>query len=315
MPDRLPITATIITRDEASVIARCVEGVVGWVDEVIVVDSQSTDDTVRIAREHGAHAVVQPWLGFSKQKNFAASLARNDWILSIDADELIGEDLARSIVDLFSHPVPPPDPHDGYALIRRSDFLGVLLHNIDRKAQRIRSVRLYHRSHSQWDESMAIHERVVVPGERHVLKGALIQWRGFSLDQTVKRFNGNATVEAQVLQEKGRRVTAVGAAGRGILRFGWCYLARGGWRMGGQGFIQSVLKGWADFLRFAKLWELQQGGTKSDPPPSVYQRFSIDDLTHANANPPSEPASPPVPPPSPEPALQGTALEDDPTLR
>ncbi len=278
MHARLPITATIITRDEAGTIARCVQGVSGWVDEVIVVDSESTDDTVRIARQAGAQVVVQPWLGFSKQKNLAASLARNAWVLSLDADELIGEELARSIAARFANTATPPDPRDGFALVRRSDFLGVLLNNIDRKAQRVRSVRLYHRDHSRWDESMAIHERVVVPGERHMLQGPLIQWRGFSLDQVVRRFNGNATVEARVLQEKGRRVTAVGAAARGVLRFFWCYLARGGWRMGGQGFLQAVLKGWADFLRYAKLWELQRGGPKPEPPPGVYGRYTISDV-------------------------------------
>ncbi|RUO98004.1 glycosyltransferase family 2 protein [Hyphomicrobium sp.] len=102
----LPISCFIIAKNEADRIARTINSVRHWVDEVVVVDSESTDDTVRIAVEAGARVISQPWLGFGGQKRFAEDQCRNDWVLNLDADEVVTPQLKDEIVALFAAGTP-----------------------------------------------------------------------------------------------------------------------------------------------------------------------------------------------------------------
>lgn len=101
-----PVTCTIIARDEADRIERAIVSVKGLVDEILVVDSGSTDDTVAICERLGASVIHHPWRGFGAQKRFAEERARNDWILNLDADEWVGEDLRFELAALLSRPIP-----------------------------------------------------------------------------------------------------------------------------------------------------------------------------------------------------------------
>ena len=103
----LPISCFIIAKNEADRIARTIRSVRSWVDEVIVVDSESTDDTVAVARQEGARVVTQPWLGFGGQKRFGEAQCRNDWVFNIDADEVVTRELQIEIVRLFEKGLPP----------------------------------------------------------------------------------------------------------------------------------------------------------------------------------------------------------------
>ena len=113
------LTATIITRNESANIDAAIESV-SWADEIVVVDAESTDDTAERARRHRARVEVRPWPGFSAQKNYAASIASNDWILSIDADERVTPELADEIKALLAS----EPPHRGYRVPRLSWYLG-----------------------------------------------------------------------------------------------------------------------------------------------------------------------------------------------
>ena len=104
--DKLPISCFINAKNEADRIARTIRSVRPWVDEVVVVDSQSTDDTVRVAASEGCRVITQPWLGFGGQKRFAEDQCRNDWVLNLDADEVITPSLRREIIALFAHIKP-----------------------------------------------------------------------------------------------------------------------------------------------------------------------------------------------------------------
>ena len=167
-----------------------------WADEVVVLDCGSTDGTRELAAAAGAVVHEQPWAGFSAQKNAAARLATNDWVLSLDADEIVTPPLARSIEAALA----APDPADGYAVHRRSDFLGALLPSAGKPF-----VRLYHRARSAWDEDMTVHEAVRVPGRVHVLDGALLHWNDQSIDELAVLFNRYATDEARELDRRGVR--------------------------------------------------------------------------------------------------------------
>jgi glycosyltransferase involved in cell wall biosynthesis len=100
---KLPISCFIIAKNEADRIARTIRSVRSWVDEVVVVDSESSDETVAVARQEGARVVTHPWLGFGGQKRFAEDQCRNDWLFNIDADEVVTGDLQIEIVKLFEN--------------------------------------------------------------------------------------------------------------------------------------------------------------------------------------------------------------------
>lgn len=248
-----PLSVVVCTLNEEAVIERCLSSV-SWADERVVVDCGSDDATTALAERAGARVFHQDWLGFSAQKNLAASLASHDWILSLDADEIVTPQLARSIQEVLSRPM---DPRDGYVVDRRGDFLGVLLPNGARPSKRRRFVRLYNRRHTSWDESMNVHEEMRCPGRRHRLRGPLLHWNDFSLDELVSLFNHYAGVEAAELYAAGRRARAVSVVYRPILRFLWHYLGTGDVRLGGHGVVHSGLKAVADYMRYAKLWELE----------------------------------------------------------
>ncbi len=103
---RLPISCFIIAKNEADRIVRTIRAVQSWVDEVVVIDSESTDDTVRLAASEGCRVITQPWLGFGGQKRFGESQCCNDWVLNLDADEVVTPALKEEIISLFAHGFP-----------------------------------------------------------------------------------------------------------------------------------------------------------------------------------------------------------------
>ncbi len=247
------ISVTIITLNEGSVIGRCLKSV-QWADEVVVVDSGSTDQTCRLATAAGATVYRHDWLGFPRQKNLAASLASNDWILSVDADEIVSPRLGQALRRLTERRMP--NPRDGYAVKRRNDFLGELLPHTARSSRRM--VRLYNRRFSAWDESVEVHERLRVPGRLHVLPGTIVHWNDFSLDELIVLYHRYAREEAQQLDREGCRAHVAAVVYRPVLRFGWHYIVRGEARVGAAGLVHSALQGTREFMRYALLWELQR---------------------------------------------------------
>lgn len=254
------LSVVVCTRDEERHIGRCLSSV-AWAGERLVLDSGSVDATVRIAAEHGAVVHEHPWQGFSRQKNHAARLARHDWILSLDADEVVTPELAHAIREVLAG---GPDPRDGYAMDRRGDFLGRWLPNQARRRKRLGLVRLYHRAHSAWDEAEEVHETVRVPGRTHLLDGPLLHWNEFTLDELIALFNRYATIEAHELAAAGKRTNAAEVVLRPLARFAWLYVARGEARLGGHGLVHAGLKAASEFMRYAKLWEMQRS---PGPPP------------------------------------------------
>ena len=256
-----------MTKNEERFIARCI-GSVSWADEVLVIDSGSTDRTKEVAESLGANVYGQSWLGFSAQRNRGAELAQHDWILFLDADEVVTEALAASVKQVLRG---TPDARDGYAVDRRGDFLGVLLPNEARPSKRRTFIRLCNRRCSAYDPDMPVHEEVWFPGESIPLGGVLLHWNGFTIDEFVPLFNRYATVEAQTLDAEGKRATALDIFVRPVLRFFWSYLARGGWRLGTRGLMHAMLKASSDYMRYAKLWELQNVTSTADPPAELYR--------------------------------------------
>lgn len=265
------LSVVICTKDEECHIARCLDSV-SFAAELLVLDTGSRDATREIAQRHGAVVQEDAWHGFSRTKNRAAALARHEWVLSLDADEVVTPQLAASIRAVLAD---RPDPRDGFAVDRRGDFLGRWLPNQARRGKRRGLVRLYHRGHSAWDERQDVHEVVRCPGALHALRGPLLHWNEFTLDELISLFNRYATIEASELADAGRRTTAPEVVLRPLARFLWLYVGRGELRLGGHGLIHAGLKATSEFMRYAKLWELQRSvgpPPLPDPPRRVDER-------------------------------------------
>ena len=265
----VPVTVIILTRNEADFIARAMSGVAAWADQVLVVDSESTDATRDIAQRLGADVHVQPWLGWLDQKRVAVDLARNDWILSLDADEIVTEPLGRAMRALFEDRCGP-DPRDGFVVERREEFLGALMPNMRRRSKRESFVRLFHRAHGGWNPDLPIHEEIVCPGELRRLDGDLLHWRNYRIGRQLDTLNRNTDVEAGMIANRSDAALLAGMVLRPVLRFGWLYVVCGLWRSGRRGFAMSVLQSISEFLRHAKAWEAKSVPARHDPPPAIW---------------------------------------------
>jgi glycosyltransferase involved in cell wall biosynthesis len=245
---RVPkLTVTVITRNESANILAALESV-SWADEIVVVDSNSTDDTVALARQRTDRIFVRDWPGYSAQKNFAARQASHDWILSLDADERVTPALADEIhVLLRGEP-----PSRGYRIPRVSFYLGKWIRSTDWYPDD--QLRLYDRRVATWEGE--VHEGVEVKGGVGRLLSDLehVPYRDISHHlQTIDRYTSLA---ARQMLERRKTVGVAGLALRPVGAFLRNYLVRGGWRDGSVGFVVSVLNSYYVFLKFAKLWEL-----------------------------------------------------------
>ncbi len=261
------LTVTVLTKNEEQFIERCLRSV-GWADEMLVLDSGSSDRTREIAASLGANVYEQEWLGYSQQRNKATSLAKHDWVFFVEGDEIVTPELARSIQEVMSGPM---DERDGYSVDRRGDFLGLLLPNMSNAHKRRNFVRLFNRRYSTYDPAMRVHEEVRFPGESIPLRGILIHWRAYTMDEYITVFNRYATVEAEILNEKGCRANGFRIFLWPILRFSWNYVARGGARLGTRGLIHAMLQATSEFVRYAKLWEMQNAPRMLHPPAHIYR--------------------------------------------
>ncbi|CAN5744896.1 glycosyltransferase family 2 protein [soil metagenome] len=259
------ISVIILTKDEESLIGRCIDSVC-WADEVLVVDSGSSDRTIEVARSHGATVLEQPWLGWPRQRNTAAAAAKHDWVFFVEADEVVSPALATSVRATFAG---RPDPRDGFHLDRRDDFLGVMLPNQSNRVRRRAFVRIYNRRCSRYDPTMRVHEEVQLDGVSRPLHGRLLHCRGSSMDELVSTLNRYATTEAAALSDHGVRSSWLHIVGRPLLRFGWCYLVKGGFRLGTRGVAHAMLRAFSEFVRFVKLWELQHDADDRGLEPTV----------------------------------------------
>lgn len=260
-----PVSAVILTKNEEAVIERCVQSV-SWADEVLVIDSGSTDRTIEVARAAGARVHVQSWLGYSAQRNKGAELAAHDWIFFVDADEVCTRELAHSISSALS---TSPDPRSGFAVNRRGEFCGLLLSQLQRRSKWKNFVRLYNRTFSQYDPNQLIHEEVRVPGPVFMLRGDLLHWRHTTLTEHFAKYNSNSVLEAEELRRAHVAPSAFKLVVRPVLRFGWVFFCLRGYRHGVAGLVLAMLHATGEFFRYAKLWEAEYVVHSANPPGSV----------------------------------------------
>jgi glycosyltransferase involved in cell wall biosynthesis len=261
------VSATIITLNEAEHIAGAIDSL-SWADEVIVVDCGSSDDTVAIARRSGARVEYRAWSGWIDQKNFAASLARNDWILSLDADERVSTTLATELQELLR----TEPPIRAYRMPRVTFHLGRWIRTTDFYPDY--QTRLYDRRAARW-RGKYVHESVALDtGKPGQLRGELLHYSFRDLRDQLDRINTYTTLGARQMYEAGRRASMFHLWIHPPAAFLRNYILRRGILDGTAGLTISLLQAWAVFLKFAKLWELARTPNSQLPRANVQFRTS-----------------------------------------
>jgi glycosyltransferase involved in cell wall biosynthesis len=255
----LKITATIITFNEALNIRAACESV-SWADEVLVVDSESTDDTREIARECGAKVINRAWPGFAAQKQFAVDEAKHDWIFSLDADERVSGELRVSIEDLLYSSAAPPA--GGYRVARRSFYMNRWIRGGGWYPDY--QLRFFDRRRGRW-KGAHIHESFKMDeGARiETMKGDLLHYSVHSAAEHHRMIGERyAPLAALQMYEQGRRTTPLRIATSGPLAFTRSFLLKGGFRDGLAGFTIARFAAHHAFLKHLMLWEKQNKEVK-----------------------------------------------------
>lgn len=249
----MKISATIITLDEEENLGRCLASLRGVADEVVVVDSGSRDGTERIAREHGAVFVHQDWLGYGPQKNVATAHASSEWVLSLDADEVLSDELRDSILRLKAEgPLA-----DGYQMNRLNWYCGRFLRHSgwypDRK------LRLWRKGTARWADA-SIHELAeVAPGARVArLRGDLLHYTIRDRAQHLRTIERFTTLSAEALLRDGKGAQSWRRFVSPAASFFRGYVLKGGFLDGKAGWDVCRLSAYATWLKYEKLGHLRR---------------------------------------------------------
>ena len=253
----VPVTATIITFNEAANIEAALASL-SWADEIIVVDSQSTDRTTEIARKFTDKVIVRPWPGYVAQKNFAAEQASHDWIFSLDADERVTPELAAEIKKL----VGDGPGAAGYRVPRVTFHLGRWMRSTDWYPDY--QLRLYDRRRARWSGKY-VHESVKADGQVEDLRSELQHFAYRDLAHHFQTMDRYTTLAARQMFEEGRRAGFLDLMIHPPAAFFRNYVLRGGFRDGVPGLIVSAMNARYVGLKFAKLWELCSPSTSTPP--------------------------------------------------
>ena len=245
----MPLSVCIITYNCAEALAACLASV-RFADEVVVVDSGSTDGTQEVARHTGARVIDQPWLGFGAQKQFAVDSASHDWVLCIDSDERVSEPLAESIRAELANP-----GQFAYMFPRRNRFLGRYLKHGEGYPDW--GLRLFHRQHARWSDD-PVHEKVITLGTVGRLHGDLLHESAETLDAYLGKQNRYTTIAARELFRLGERPTAWRVVVSPLFRFIKFYFFRLGFLDGWPGLVHIGIGCFNSFAKYSKLLDLMR---------------------------------------------------------
>ncbi len=249
--DGRSLSACIVAMDEEHNIAECLDSV-AFCDEIIVVDSHSTDRTREIAREHGARVIERDWPGFGAQKEFAIREAQNDWVLCLDADESVSDELRREIEALRARGF---GGKAGWRLPRLSNYLGTWVRY---GWYPNRQLRLFDRRRGRWGGNPP-HERVLLDGPRGALRGNLLHHPYRTFAEHLDAIDRYTTTMARGLFASGRRTRPFDLVFHPCIRFLRFYLWKRGFLLGTKGLLLAYLTAHYVRLKYAKLYLLQNG--------------------------------------------------------
>lgn len=261
-----PISVCITAGNEEKMIRDCLESI-RWCDEIILVDSESTDATREIAAEYTDKVFIEPWRGYIRSKQFAEKQATHEWILFLDADERVSPALRAEIERELSHEDVPCNGYEFPRIvfyvdrwIRRGDWYPDL------------KLRLYNSSFGKI-AGQEPHDRIKVRGQVGRLKGPILHYTYANIHSQLDRANHFSSISARDMFEAGRKFRWLDLMFRPLHRFIRCYFFKLGFLEGMHGLIISVVSAHTTFVKYAKLWELhrvqgpKRAGKKLDIPP------------------------------------------------
>ena len=247
----IKISVAIITFNEEKNIKRCINSVSKLADEIVVVDSLSSDNTCSIAKSLNAKVIDQKFLGHIAQKQLAVDNCKNNWILSLDADEELSEELEKSIMNLINNTLE----YDAYSLNRVSFHLGAWIRHggwyPDKK------IRLFNKTKAYWG-GYNPHDKVIVNGNTGHLQGDLLHYVFKDLRQNIDTNNSYSSIMAEDLYKDNKKFSYIKFFLKPLGKFLESYIYKRGFLDGIPGFIIAVGASYSMFLKFAKLWELER---------------------------------------------------------
>jgi glycosyltransferase involved in cell wall biosynthesis len=246
-----PISVLLPTFNSAKIVEGTLESV-RWADEILVVDSYSTDNTLDICRRYGARIIQHEYINSAKQKNWAAPQCRNEWVLQIDTDEVLEPGLRDEIERAVNE--APPDVH-AFRIPRKNHVLGTWVRygGIYPDYQ----TRLFRRDLGRWVER-EVHAHIKVPGEVNTLRHNILHYGMPALSKQVRNLDRYTRYEADEMLKVGKNFRWYDLIVHPWLVFFYRYFLCQGFRDGWRGFILCAYLGMYDFLSHAKLWEIKE---------------------------------------------------------
>ena len=242
----LDLSVVIITKDEAENIAGALESV-RWAEDIVVVDSGSSDATIEIAKRYTDRVTTRAWEGYGAQKNHATELAAHDWVLSLDADERVSPELAAEIRSLM---LSAP-PMQGYRIPRTTWYLGRWIRSTTWYPDR--QLRLYDRRAACWN-TRYVHESVTVDGRVGTLGSEIRHYAYRDLSHHLSTIDRYTTLAVKQMVSEHQRATLLDLLVQGPIAFGRNYILKMGLRDGVPGLIVSFMNSYYVWLKYAKLW-------------------------------------------------------------
>jgi glycosyltransferase involved in cell wall biosynthesis len=250
------LSLVIITLNEEKNIARCIESA-SMVDDIVVLDSGSSDKTREIAQSLGARVFNEPWPGFYKQKTRAVELAAHNWVLSLDADEALSPEAQKTMTELLDQDL---EAWDGFEFSRRTFHLGRWLYHGGNYPDR--QVRFFHRDRAHWLNAN-VHERIIAKKVKRI-SGDILHWPFAGLFDQIATVNKYSGLRAEDFAEKGKNFSALKMITKTISKFIETYFLKRGFLDGAPGLISALVSSFATFLRWGKLYEKQKLAPKND---------------------------------------------------
>ncbi len=245
------ISAFVITHNEAAKIADCLASL-QWLDEVVVVDDNSTDATEEICRHYGARFYRHPFTGFKDQKSHAMMLTANDWVLELDADERVSPEMRDSILSLAEADF---ERFSGFEFRRLTCFWGKWIRHASLYPDY--KMRLYNKQRGVWSEGN-VHERFIPEGASRRLTVDIIHSQELDLPTYFQRTARYAILSALDMHARGKRARWHHFTIRPVYTFAYRFLVRLGFLDGVHGFVISVMGGIGTFLKYMRLYEMER---------------------------------------------------------
>lgn len=246
--DKNRLSVTIITKNEEANIRRCLDSL-NWADEIVIVDSGSTDDTLAIAEEYDCRIVTSEWLGFGRTKQLAVDHAMHDWILSVDADETVTPELKESILKIIGEEAL----EHGYRIRRVSFYLQKRINHSGWSSDYPK--RLFNRKYGCFNDK-EVHESVQIDGAVGRIEEPLLHFTYPTVESHIQKINRYTSLAAEALYREGKTATLIEALIRAKLKFLKMYIIRAGFLDGKEGFILALNSAYGVFLKYLKLWKL-----------------------------------------------------------